>query len=121
MARASQVEEIPAELDADTPEELSTPIGDAALSLVPQLPLGRILAGSVSHLALPVPKAVWYVLPPAARSRKGSHTAASIPLPAVSPVVAAHVAGDEFARARLRDRPDGRSAGRLTTGGRRDA
>jgi len=104
MSRASQAEVCPEETDAETdavtdaelPEEL---IASDAGEALPPLPLGRILAGSVSHLALPVPKALWYVLPPAARARKGTHTAASIPLPAASPLVAAHVAGDEFARA----------------------
>lgn len=107
MAQGSQADvcldemadEMPGETAADTPEALSGQSADEQASAVPPLPLRRILAGSVSHLVLPVPKALWYVLPPAARARKGTHTAASVPLPAASPMVAAHVAGDEFARA----------------------
>ena len=63
------------------------------------LPVRRLVAGYAPHLALPLPKALWYVLPPASRARRRPHEDASVPLPGRSPLVAAHVAGDEFARA----------------------
>jgi hypothetical protein len=99
MAKTSQAEVLQELTDSDPVEELSAPPDGSASPPLPSLPMGRIFAGSVSHLALPVPKALWYVLPPAARARKGPHSAASVPLPGASPLVAAHVAGDEFARA----------------------
>jgi len=99
MAQGSRADVSLDEMADDEATQLAGELAGAPLPKVPQLPLGRILAGSVSHLALPVPKALWYVLPPAARTRKGTHPAASVPLPAASPMVAAHVAGDEFARA----------------------
>lgn len=66
---------------------------------VPEFPVRRIVAAAVPQLALPIPKGIWYLLPPAARARRGAHVAASVPLPRRSPRMAAHVAGDELLRA----------------------